>query len=213
MIKRNKKLMLVTTLVTLLPLLWGLILWNRLPDQIPMHWNFKGEIDGWSGKAMGVLFIPLFLTGAHWFVAVMMSIDPKSQNITKKPLVLTLWIMPVLSVVLSFVTYIAALGYAVDVNRVMGMVLGLLFIILGNYLPKVKPNYTMGIKLPWTLDNEENWRKTHRFGGITMALGGVALLISSVLGGFAIALAVAMVLFMSAIPYSYFIYRKQKKEE
>lgn len=215
MLKKNKNQIILTAAITLLPAFIGLILWNRLPEQLPTHWNFAGEVDGWSSKAFGVFFIPLLMTAIQIFTAVMMCIDPKNtvkkQNIPDKLFSIILWILPVVSIVISAVMYLAALDIPINITLVMGLLLGMLFIIMGNYMPKCRQNYTLGIRLPWTLDNEENWHKTHRLAGKVFVLCGIFLLISSFLNLFKIALGVALFSTL-LIPtgYSYFLFTKQQ---
>lgn len=213
MVKRNKKVLILTSIIILFPILVGLLLWNRLPERIPTHWNFSGEIDGWSGKPFGVFFLPLFLLAMHWFCVGCMAIDPKQKNIGGKAEAMVFWMMPVMSVVMSFFIYGVALGLSLSVNRVMGVLVGLMYLIVGNYMPKCKRNYTVGYKLPWTLDNDENFSKTHRLAGKCWVVSGILLLLSAMLGGFWIALAIAMVLSFVPMVYSYRLYRKQKAEE
>ena len=106
--------------------------------------------------------------------------------------------------------YLHALGVPVSVGFILSLFMGLLFIVIGNYLPKCKQSYTMGIKLPWTLNDEENWNKTHRFGGFVWVIGGLIILATSFLANFWILIAVLV--FMVALPtiYSYSLYRKSK---
>lgn len=184
MIRKNKKTLWVTSLIILLPLLTGLLLWGRLPEKMPIHWNFSGEVDGWSGKTFGVCFLPLFLLGAHWFIVGCMCLDPRSANISGKSLAISLWLMPVFSNGMSSFVYASALGVGPDVKVFLGVGFGVLFLILGNWLPKCRPNYTVGIRLPWTLASDEVWTKTHRLAGKIWMAGGAVLLLTAFLGGF-----------------------------
>ena len=165
MIKKNKGTVLVTSIVTLIPVLVGLLLWSKLPEQIPSHWNIDGEIDAWSSKPFAVFGFPAILLAIHWVCILVSSADPSSKNYHPKMIQLVLWICPVIGLVLSTLVYAVALGYPLRVEIIMPLLVGLMLLIVGNLLPKCRQTYTMGIKLPWTLANEENWNKTHRFGG------------------------------------------------
>ena len=110
MIKENKWRILLTTLVTLLPMLAGLMLWTRLPERMPIHWNAAGELDGWTGKAFAVFAIPGFMAAIHLFCVLCTSLDPKVKGQTKKVLGMVFWICPVMSVLVGALTYSAALG-------------------------------------------------------------------------------------------------------
>ena len=212
MIRKNKAMLIVTSLVMLIPMLIGLLLWNKLPDQIPSHWDINGEVDAWSSKAFAVFFFPALLLGIHWLCVLASSADPKFKNYHPKMLRLVLWICPVSSLVLNSLVYCVALGYELNVEIVMPLLVGLMFIIVGNLLPKCRQSYTMGIKLPWTLHNEENWNKTHRFGGKLWVIGGIITMATAFLGSFWILLSVLIVMVAAPTIYSYCLYRKQKKE-
>ena len=208
MIKKNLKVLIITSLVLLLPILAGLILWNQLPDQMPTHWNASGEVDGWSSKPFAVFGLPLILLAAQWLCMLGTAADPKKNNHPEKILHLVMWIMPVLSVVLHCVTYAAALGKEVRMEVVMPIFMGFLFVIIGNYLPKCKQNYTIGIKIPWTLDNEENWNKTHRFAGFLWTICGFAIMFTGFFGGFWVFLPITLLMVIAPIIYSYVLHRK-----
>ena len=199
----------ITSVVTLLPLLVGLLLWSRLPEKIPTHWNFSGEIDGYSGKAFGVLFIPLFCFACHWFIIGCMLLDPKSRNITGKAAAISLWFTPIFSVALSFFVYASALGMGIRVELFFALALGIMYIIIGNYLPKCQPNYTVGIRLSWTLDSEEVWRRTHRFAGkIWVVAGGILLLSALTPWAMWVFLGVVAVTALGPILYAAWTYKK-----
>ena len=201
MIKKNLKILIITSLITLLPILAGLILWNQLPEQMPTHWNAAGEIDDWSSKPFAVFVLPLILLGAQWLCVIATSADPKKAAHPEKILHMIFWFIPVLSVVMHSLTYAAALGKEVKMEAVLPVILGLLFTIIGNYLPKCKQNYTIGIKVPWTLDNEENWNRTHRLAGRLWVVCGLIILFTGFFSLTWILLPTALL--MVLVPYSY----------
>ena len=208
MIKKNWKMLLITSLAILLPVFAGVVLWNQLPEQIPAHWNIQGEIDGYSSKPFSVIGLPMILLAIHWFTICVTLADPKKQNHSEKILHLVFWIVPALSVILSAVTYSTAMGKGVRMELFISVLLGLLFGAIGNYLPKCKQNYTIGLKLPWTLHSEENWNRTHRLAGWLWVIGGL-LIISA--GFFNLMwLTLTAPLLMALIPtiYSYILYLK-----
>ena len=208
MIKKNWKVLLITSVVILLPILAGLILWDQLPEQMPTHWNASGEVDGWSSKSFAVFGLPLILLAAQWLCMLGTGADPKKNNHPKKVLHLVLWIIPVLSVVLHTVTYAVALGKEVRMEMVMPVLIGLLFAIIGNYMPKCKQNYTIGIKIPWTLDSEENWNRTHRFAGRLWVICGIAIILTGFFGGFWVFLPITLAMVIVPFVYSYMLHRK-----
>lgn len=208
MIKKHWKILLVTSLVTLLPIVVGVVLWNQLPDPMPSHWNAVGEVDGWSSKPFAVFGLPLIMTAALWLCALGTGADPKKANHPEKVVHLVLWIIPILSIVLFTITYAVALGKNVRIELVMPVVIGLIFAIVGNYLPKCKQNYTIGIKIPWTLNSEENWNRTHRFAGRLWTVCGIAMILTGFFGGFWIFFGVALLMVIAPIVYSYLLHRK-----
>ena len=157
MIKKNLPLLIITSIIILLPVCVGLILWNSLPEQIAIHWNVQGVADGFAGKATAVFALPCFLLVMHWICTLVTSADPKVKNVQGKPLTLVLWICPVISLVICSIVYAVAMGYNISIEIIMPIVMGVLFVLIGNYMPKCKQNHTIGIKLPWTLDDSENW--------------------------------------------------------
>ena len=208
MIRKNQKILILTSVVILLPILAGVILWNQLPEQIPSHWNAAGEIDGWSSKPFAVFGLPLILLAMHWLCIAGTFADPKRNNHSGKILHLVLWIIPVLNAVLSVLTYAAAMGKDVQMEVVMPVFIGLVLAIVGNYLPKCKQNYTIGIKIPWTLNSEENWNKTHRFAGRLWVVCGLVIMLTGFFGGFWIFLGVVLLMVLAPFIYSYVLHRK-----
>jgi uncharacterized membrane protein len=208
MIKKNWKLLVVTSVVIALPILIGVILWDRLPARMPTHWNATGEVDGWSSKPFAVFGLPGILLALHWLCVLGTAADPKKRNHSEKLLHLVLWIIPALSVVLGAVTYLTALGQPVRIEVLLPLLTGLLFTIIGNYMPKCKQNYTIGIKIPWTLESEENWNRTHRFAGRLWFLGGLLIIATSFLGNVWIFLTITLVMAFIPFPYSYALHRK-----
>ena len=208
MIKKNKKLLLLTSVVMLLPILAGVLLWNRLPAQLPSHWNLAGEVDGWTSKPFGVFGMPLLLLALQWLCVVATTVDPKKADHSGKVLHLILWLIPALSVVAHTLIYAAALGNELRVELVMPVFMGLLFAVIGNYLPKCKQNYTIGIKIPWTLNSEENWNKTHRLAGRVWMVCGLLMILTGFFGVLWMFFVLAFLMVLVPLVYSYLLYRK-----
>lgn len=208
---KNKKLLALTSVLILLPVAAGLLLWDALPEQIPNHWNAAGEVDGWTGKAGAVFVMPLFLLAMHWLCVVITTLDPKNKNQTPKVTGLVLWIIPVLSLAVNGMVYATALGVTVRVERLMPVLLGVMFAIIGNYLPKCRRNSTIGIKLPWTLESDANWNATHRLAGKLWVAGGIGAVVCGFLPG-SVWWLLGILLIMTAIPvvYSYSFYRRNE---
>lgn len=181
MIKKNLRIIAITSLITLLPIVAGLILWNSLPDKIATHFNSDGVADGFSSKGFAVFAMPVFLFILHWVCCFVTSLDPKHKNITDKMFRLVLWICPCISVLTSSVVLAFAMNYKFNINIVFSIFFGLMFAVIGNYLPKCKQNYSLGIKIPWTLNDEGNWNYTHRIAGKLWFAGGIFIILTSFL--------------------------------
>ncbi len=212
MIKKNIKTLIITTVVTLLPVLAGLILWDKLPEQIATHFNADGVADGFSSKAFAVFGMPVFLAVLHWICTVGTNADPKKKNHSDKMMTLVLWICPLISLLVSSVIYTYAMGIKVDVALVISLVFGAMFIVTGNYLPKCKQNYTMGIKIPWTLNDEENWNYTHRISGKIWVAGGVIILLTAVFRQPWIFFVITLLMVIIPFMLSYLFHKKKNKK-
>ena len=211
MIKKNLPKLIITSVITLIPVVIGLILWNKLPDQVPVHWDINGAVDGYATRTQAVFAMPFVLVAFHWICVLGTLLDPKKQNINDKMFTLVLWIIPVISLLCNSLVYATALGHRVSVEIIMPLFMGALFVIIGNYLPKCKQSYTMGIKLPWTLDDEENWNKTHRLAGFLWVVGGVVIMASAITGVFWIFFVLLVPMVAVPVVYSYLLYRKKNK--
>ena len=208
MIKTNLKTMIITSIIILLPIVAGVMLWDQLPDQIATHFGPNGQPDDWSPKEFAVFGLPLMLLVVHWLCAAFTSADPKNKNISDKMMNLVLWICPVTSFACCGSTYLYTMDNTINTTKLGMLLIGCIFVVIGNYFPKMKQSYTIGIKLPWTLNSEENWYRTHRFAGYVFMVGGVLAIIA----GFMEWLGVAFValLAMAALPtiYSFVLYKK-----
>ena len=208
MIKKYWKTLLITSITILLPIAAGLILWDRLPEQVPMHWGPSGEVDGYGSRGMFVFILPVVMLAFHWLCMIATSADPKKKNHSDKTMTLVLWIIPVIEIMLSIITYMTVLGYGVRVEIIVPAFMGLLLVVIGNYLPKCKQTYTVGIKIPWTLNSEENWNKTHRLGGWVWTICGALIVATAFTGIFWLPLLFLLPMILIPVLYSYSLHRK-----
>lgn len=208
MIKKNLKTMILTSIVILAPILVGVILWDKLPAEMATHFDENGVADGWSPKEWAVVGLPLFLLAVHWFCVAFTSVDPKKNNISDKVLLLIMWLCPVVSIVGNGATYLYELDNTVNITPLAMMLVGCVFMVIGNYMPKMKQSYTIGIKVPWALNSEENWNRTHRLGGYMYMLAGVVIIIGGFIQQFwlvPVAIAIAALI---PTAYSFVLYKK-----
>lgn len=210
---RNKKRLIFTSLLIIAPIFVGLALWNSLPAEIATHFGFGGEANGWSSKSFAVFGIPLFVLLCHLICGFVTAADPKNRNRNEKVQNLVLYICPAVSWFASGLIYSSALDWRLDTDRLGLLFLGVLFLALGNYLPKCQRNSTVGIKLPWTVWDEENWNATHRLGGKVWVAGGIVILLCLFLPASFLPYVLVVVLpVIALIPcvYSYGLYRKTR---
>ena len=187
-----------------------------LPDQVPTHWNFQGQPDGYSSKAVASLIMPLLPLGLYIFLTLLPKIDPKKDNYGKFALPYEKIRTATVLVIAGFTALpiLTSLGYNVNISLISRIAVPLLIILNGNYLGKIRYNYFTGIKTPWTLASEEVWNKTHRVGGRMMVVGGFVSLLSLFTPptyGMILMLAGLLVPAILAIIYSYILYRKIAK--
>lgn len=157
--------------------------WDRLPPHMATHWDALGHVNGYSSRAFGAFFAPVLIVLLTLLFQVLPALDPRRANYAK--FADTYWVIA--NAVLFFVgiahllVLAYGLGYPVAMTRILPLGLGILFIALGNVLPRVEPNWFVGIRTPWTLSSDTVWRRTHRTGGWTFFVGGCALLVEGVL--------------------------------
>ncbi len=200
--------MIITSIIILAPIVVGLILWDILPTEMATHFAENGEPNGWSSKEFAVFGMPLFLLAVHWFCAFFTGVDPKKENISNKMLTLVLWICPVVAIFGCGSTYMYAIDNSINTTVIGMMMLGCIFLVIGNYMPKMKQSYTLGIKLPWTLYSEENWNRTHRLAGGLWMIAGVFVIISGFIEQFWLVFVALLVAVLVPTVYSYMLYKK-----
>ncbi len=212
--REHKMLLIITSCVILLQTIVGMALWNRLPDQIATHFDFHNQPDGWSSKAFTVFGMPLVLLALHW-ISLLVSTAPNIQmkNLHGRIRHLFWWIVPSVSVLMMVICYTHALGTQLDTGRIVIVFLGLLFAVTGNYLPKVRRNYSVGIKLPWTMSDDENWNKTHRMAAPIWVICGLLLIVFGLIG-YTTWTAFVVILVMILLPtaYSFMLHLKKKNQ-
>ena len=210
---KNKLTIIITSVIVLIPMLVGVAFWDALPEQVAIHWGASGEPDRWCAKAFAVYAVPLIMLALHWACLFATRFDKKNRNQNPKMMNITYWLVPAVSWVANGMTYADALGKDIDVIRLLPIIMGALFLFIGNYLPKCTPNRTVGIRIKWTLADEENWNATHRFGGKVWFIGAIVILASSLLPtkiSVCVMIAATLAMALTPIIYSYRFYKKKK---
>lgn len=193
----------------LFPIVLSAAFYNKMPDMVATHFGVDNVPDGFSPKWQAAFLIPSFMMVLNVFTWFIIESDPKKQGINKKLKNIIRWIIPILSVVMQCSIIMYSINENINIVRFVPLLIGILFVVIGNYLPKSKQSYTTGIKLPWTLASEENWNKTHRVAGKLWVVGGFAMMIYTFfeLPLFIFIGVIFVIVFVPAI-YSYGLYKK-----
>lgn len=202
----------IAGVLILLPLVLMVIFWNDIPDTIPIHWNLEGEVDGYGSK-ISLLLFPGISAFTIALLAIVPVIDPK-QKVEQSGKILDIIGMVLAGfMLLAFLGSLSvSLGYVVDVSSIVMYGVLVLLMVLGNYFGKLRPNYFVGIRTPWTLENETVWKKTHRLGGVIWVVGSLIMILVKLFTPNEIFfyVFVIFILVISLVPilYSYLTFRK-----
>lgn len=208
--KTNRKELFLTTLVCLLPMAAGAAVYHRLPETMATHWGTDGAANGWMPRAAAVFALPALIAAIDLFCCWAMDRDPRKENMSTALRSITMWSCPAVSLLCGTITLGTGLGYEMHVSTVAPLFVGILFLVIGNYLPKTKQSDTLGIRLPWTLSSEENWDRTHRLTGFLWVAAGLLFLVLTLLHLWNAWLLSGLIVLATLLPlfYSYYLYRK-----
>ncbi|GAB4332179.1 MAG: SdpI family protein [Flammeovirgaceae bacterium] len=202
-------------IVMSIPFLLLFFLWNQIPDNIPTHYGFDGKPDRWNNKSTLLWFIPVltfFIYALFWAIP---KIDPKLQkeSMGNKYNHIKLIVMILISSISSLFIYSSA-NQGIAVFSLLTSIICAFIMLLGNYLPTVKPNYFIGIRTPWTLSNEDNWLKTHRVGGRIYLIGGfVCLILNLVFPKMSVVFLITLIgILILPVFYSFYVYVTRSKQ-
>lgn len=188
------------------------VTWSWAPARIPVHWGISGHVDRYGGKVEGLLVPPLLTLGIYLLMIVVPRLDPGRKSYS-------LFSGSYTTIRLAIVTFMTALygvmhlvlrGYPIEVSTVVPLGVGGLLVVLGNLMGKIRPNWFVGIRTPWTLSSKEAWVKTHRLGGWLFILAGLGLMVTSIVHAPWAAAACIGLLLLSIVgvyAYSYYVWR------
>lgn len=165
------KIFIITSIVCLVPVLFGILLWSNLPDTMAVHFNFYGEADGFASKSFVVFGLPLMMVALQAFCCIISDINAKKFGDSAKLETVTKWIIPFLTVALQIITLGYSLGWSIDIRKSVTLIVGIMFIVLGVNLPKY--DRVKNFKV-----DSEKARKINKFVGYGMVVMGVLFLIS-----------------------------------
>jgi uncharacterized membrane protein len=195
-------------------LVFSLAVYNQLPDIVPTHWNIAGEPDGFSGKLEAVLFAPALSLALLILLNLLPRIDPRRAAYEDFQTVYRFIVNSIMAFMLFIhvLTLGAGLGWQVEIGRAVSAGVGVLFVLMGEVMPRVRRNYFVGVRTPWTLSSDEVWRKTHRFSGKLFMLLGLLMIVAAALlpemAIFVVVMAGALVSVVGMLAYSYWVWRK-----
>lgn len=218
----NRRAWIALGALCIVSFLGHLAIFPQLPDIVPTHWDAAGNVDGWSGRmaTLGLDLLPLGLLALFYALP---KIDPRGKAYERMGSFYTgvVTLFTVFLICMTWTTELTVFGIIPQnespIGIFTGVTVGIGLMLLGNYLPKVKRNYSFGCKTPWALDNDQNWRLTHRFGGVAMVLAGLVTVVSGLfshqMGGAAVVLLLAAVIgsSLATYAYSYLVFRNGNK--
>lgn len=202
--------------IVLLPILYLAYIWNQLPNKVGIHWNLTGEIDRYGDKYDLVLIAILLPLLVYIIFLVAPKIDPKNRlkKMGNKLQTIKFILTTFMSMLALLIIYSAKNQSFTNPNYII-LLIGILFIILGNYFKTIKANYFIGIRTPWTLENEKVWKETHKLSGKMWFVGGILVVISSLIlekqPNFTLFLIITGIITIIPIIYSYIIFKKEKE--
>ncbi|MCX6745161.1 MAG: SdpI family protein [Candidatus Parcubacteria bacterium] len=217
-IKPTIKTEIIPLLLIIISVVASFYFYANFPEQVPMHWNIAGQVDGWGSKTTGAIILPLVIIAMYVMFLLIPYLDPKKDRYEQFVKVYHIFKNYLIGfmVLVYLVTGLAGLGYDVPVGLIIPIGVGILFILIGNYMAKIKMNWFMGIRTPWTLSSEEVWNKTHRMGGKIFMLGGFLIILTGIAPlswRLPIFILTMVLLIFGTIGYSYWVYRIEKNKK
>ncbi len=193
-----------------------LCFYNNLPEKVASHWNFAGQVDGWSSNTFHGIFFPLLIICLYGLLLIMPMIDPQKENYQKFTGTYHIFkglIVATLSII-YFVTTLFNLGYQINVGVIVATTIGILMMIIGFYLKDIKENWFIGVKTPWTLSSPKVWEKTHKFSSWLFIIFGLIIIaaphLSAILATILFVIGILGITLGSFL-YSYVIFSLEKK--
>ena len=176
---KDRGYLIISTLVCLIPIAMYLLVYDSLPDQMVQQWRPDGTPNWTMPKQFAIFVLPLITAALHFIVVLSLNSESTRTNVPAKMQGILAWFIPITSIFINGLILLANLNTDIDVRVPVFLFLGTIFIIIGNYLPKTRPNYWVGVRVPWAMEDADNWAKTHRLSGKMMVLLGFGLLLAA----------------------------------
>ncbi|WP_431472701.1 SdpI family protein [Nonlabens sp. SCSIO 43208] len=204
--------------LNLIPFLYLGFIYSELPEEVAMHFNSSGQVDR-MGSKQELWILPILLCGVMYFLfKYLPQLDPKNNNSRIWPglrLGLTVFMSTISIIIIYACSHTDSSTFSKELPRLIFAGVGLLFVLLGLYMRHIKPNYFIGIRTPWTLENNDVWKKTHYYGGYWFLIAGIVMVISSILFSmqttFIIVMSATIGIAIASFAYSYYLYQKPGK--
>lgn len=206
------KTLILTSIVCLLPMILGFTLWDKLPDDIPQQYGWNNQVNWTLPKFWGIITLPFFMVIINFVYALCFRLS--KQEMSPKVEAILAWIIPVIALPVNTFMLLKPIGFDIEPFTFIGALLSILFIIIGNYMPKTKPNAVMGVRAPWINNNPDVWNKTQRVTGITLVIIGLINLVTCFFpfGKWVFVITVSIVVIFSLV-YSIIIAKKESQKE
>ncbi|MFA6919106.1 MAG: SdpI family protein [Patescibacteria group bacterium] len=215
-IKPTLKSEIIPLVLIIATILLSIFFYPMLPEKMISHWDFQGQANGWMPKLFNTILFPCIITACYLLFLVMPYFDPRKERYAEFRGAYNIFKIAIIGVL--FIVYLASLlanlGLPINIGKIVSLVIGLLMIILGNYMSKIKFNWFMGIRTPWTMSSEVVWNKTHRVGGWFFILFGLCIIISPylpVIWATIIFIGGVLLATVGSMVYSYIVYRQEQK--
>jgi uncharacterized membrane protein len=192
--------------------------WPLAPDQIPVHWNAAGEVDRYGGRFEGLLLLPLMAAGIYLLLRYMPNLDPGRANYARfggAYAVIRVAVLVLMAAIQGIVIF-SVLGHPVNMSSVMPMLVGALFLVVGSLMGKIRPNWFVGIRTPWTISSKMSWVRTHRLGGWLFLAQGLLFILTGLLGFPAfhyLVIGTMFVVIATLFAYSYVVWRADPEKQ
>lgn len=210
--KNLKKSDIITVILCLCAIIPGALLYDRLPDRIVTNWDMKSNVSGTAPKAFAVFGIPLIFAGITFLNCVYLRWLEKKRNVGK--------LIPIVQMIFPFTLFLAqgtillaALGKLKDIRLFICILVSVILIILGNYMPKIRKNWIVGIRTPHIVSSDEIWDKTHRFAGFVLIVCGIIGFIAALLGFFVVSFVILVISVFIPLIYGEVIYYSKKRNQ
>ena len=194
----------------------SLAVYRRLPETMAVHWDFDGNPNGWMSRAFGAFFGPVFILVLWQLMRVLPRIDPRKPNYARFGDAYDTIVAAVLLLLLAThgIVLAVALGYDVAVSRLVPALVGALFVVIGNVMPRMRSNWWFGVRTPWTLSNDRVWARTHRLAGFSMTAAGLVMIASAFILparlGLPVLIAATVAATIGPAVYSYLTWKREQ---